>query len=258
MLRIIKVGGAVVEDDVRLEALLKRVAALADPMVLVHGGGRTATDIAAALGLPTQMINGRRVTSKEMLRVVTMVYGGLVNKSVVARLQAIGVNAVGLTGADMNLIVAHRRPPTPVDYGYVGDIDKVDGEALLRLVSNGVTPVIAPLSHDGCGSLLNVNADTIASAVATAVASQHEQVVLTYCFERPGVLANPDDDSSVIPLITPSNYPRLLSSGIVSGGMQPKIENAFKALHGGVHQVLITSEADPLCHRGTTVSLRQP
>ena len=253
-LHVIKVGGAVVEDPARLNQLLARFAAIEGRKVLVHGGGRAATQVASQLGIETLMVEGRRVTDAEMLRVVTMVYAGLVNKQVVARLQALGINAVGLTGADMNLITSHRRPvKNGVDYGFVGDVDRADGEALKTLAEAGYTPVVAPLTHDGHGQLLNTNADTMAQTVATALAS-HYRVTLVYAFEKPGVLANPDDDASLIPIINRQSFDQLKAQGIVSGGMVPKIDNALEAIAQGVDNVVITSAeaiGDP--QRGTVI-----
>jgi acetylglutamate kinase len=169
---IVKVGGAIVEDDQRLPQLLQAFAAISGPKILVHGGGRSATKIAAALGIESHMVDGRRITDAEMLRVVTMVYGGLVNKQLVARLQALGVNAVGLTGADIDVIRSHKRPlRNGIDYGFVGDVDRVDAPRLAQLLHEGITPVLAPLTHDGMGHLLNTNADTIASETASALAA---------------------------------------------------------------------------------------
>jgi acetylglutamate kinase len=253
-IHVIKVGGAVVEDPERLNQLLARFANIKGKKVLVHGGGRAATQMASQLGIETTMVEGRRITDAQMLRVVTMVYAGLVNKQVVASLQALGVNAVGLTGADMNLIVSHRRPvKNGIDYGFVGDVDRADGLALKTLAEAGFTPVVAPLTHDGHGQLLNTNADTMAQTVATALAA-HYSVTLVYAFEKAGVLANPDDDSSVIPVITRQNYEQLKQQGIVSGGMVPKIDNALAAISQGVDSVVITSAeaiGDPT--RGTTI-----
>ena len=208
--------------------------------------------MAAALGIETKMVDGRRVTDADMLEVVTMVYGGLVNKNVVARLQARGVNALGLTGADMNVMLSHRRPlKNGVDYGFVGDVDKVDGQALTSLLERGVIPVMAPLTHDGKGSLLNTNADTIASETARALAALYD-VTLVYCFEKPGVLANPDDDTSVIATITRNDFSRLTADGTISGGMLPKIENALAAVEAGVKKVVIT-KADSIGKGGTVI-----
>jgi acetylglutamate kinase len=239
-LTIIKVGGALVEDAVSLQALLERFAAIGGDKILVHGGGRTATAVAAKLGVETRMVDGRRVTDKETLEVVTMVYGGLVNKNIVAKMQATGTDAVGLTGADMNIIVSRRRKVKEVDYGFVGDVERVNTLPLLNLLNAGAVPVIAPLTHDGKGSLLNTNADTMAATTAMAMA-QHRKVALVYCFEKKGVLSDPDNEDSVIPTITAADFPRLAAEGIISGGMLPKIENALHAVEMGVAEVRITS-----------------
>ena len=250
---VIKVGGAIVEDEARLNDLLCRFASIDGPKVLVHGGGRRATKVAAALGIETKMVDGRRVTDADMLEVVTMVYGGLVNKNVVAQLQARGVNALGLTGADMNVILSHRRPlRNGVDYGYVGDVDQVDGQALTSLLERGVIPVMAPLTHDGKGSLLNTNADTIAAETAKAL-TPYFDVTLVYCFEKAGVLANPDDDNSVIPVITKTDFATLAADGTISGGMKPKIENALAAVEKGVRRVIITKAEALGSNSGTTI-----
>lgn len=243
-LTVVKVGGAVVEDPQALDAFLAGFAAMPGLKVLVHGGGREATRVAAQLGIQTKMVDGRRITDADMLRVVTMVYGGLVNKGVVAALQARGVNALGLTGADLGCMKAVKRPVKDIDYGYVGDMERVDTSILADLISRGVVPVMAPLSFDGKGTLLNTNADTIASSVAKALAERFE-VNLVYCFEKAGVLKDPDDDSSVIPLITKESFAGLASDGTVSGGMLPKLHNAFEALGSGVKEVRITKADAP-------------
>ncbi|MBR4388193.1 MAG: acetylglutamate kinase [Prevotella sp.] len=236
---IVKVGGAIVEDERQLSMLLDNFSAIPGRKVLIHGGGRRATQVASQLGIESQMVNGRRITDEKMLNVVTMVYGGLVNKQLVARLQAHGVNALGLTGADMDIVRSHRRPVKDVDYGFVGDVDKVDGERLAALLEAGITPVLAPLTHDGNGTILNTNADTIASVAAQALAPFYE-VTLIYSFEKPGVLRDPDDDSSVIPHITRTDFDRYVADGTISGGMIPKIENALAAVEAGVRRVIIT------------------
>lgn len=248
-LTLVKVGGAIVENADSLSALLDRFAGIEGHKVLVHGGGRSATRIAEQLGLPQQMVAGRRVTDAETLRVVTMVYAGLVNKNIVAQLQARGINALGLTGADMNVIQSHRRPPKNVrmddgntqlvDFGYVGDIDHVNADLLADLIAKGVVPVMCPIGHDTQGTLLNTNADTIAAEVAKALASTFD-VTLVFCFEKQGVLRDAADDSSVIPLITQDQFPTLVADGVVSGGMLPKLENAFGAISAGVREVIIT------------------
>ena len=238
-LTLVKVGGAVVEDDARLDALMAAFASIDGRKVLVHGGGRRATAIASRLGVETQMVGGRRITDQAMLEVVTMVYGGLVNKNVVARLQACGVDAIGLTGADGGVILSHRRPVKDVDYGFVGDVERVDGDRLAHFIEEGLVPVLAPLTHDGRGQMLNTTADTIAGEAAKALAARYD-VTLVYCFEKPGVLADPDDDASLIPVITRQDFERLAADGTVSGGMLPKLENAFSAISAGVGRVNIT------------------
>jgi acetylglutamate kinase len=239
-LTIVKVGGAVVEDEARLSQLINDFCSIKGRKMLVHGGGRRATQVASLMGIESHMVGGRRITDADMLGVVTMVYGGLVNKNLVARLQAHGVNALGLTGADMDVARSHRRPiKDGIDFGFVGDVDCVDGEALSRLVECGVTPVMAPLTHDGKGSMLNTNADTIASEMARAMAALYD-VTLIFSFEKPGVLANPDDDNSVIPTITRADFNHYVADGTVGGGMIPKIENALAAVDAGVGRVVIT------------------
>lgn len=237
---IVKVGGAVVEDNEQLAQLLTDFAAIPGKKVLVHGGGRRATKVAAALGIESKMVNGRRITDAQMLEVVTMVYGGLVNKNLVAKLQAKGVNALGLTGADMDVIHSHKRPVKDgVDFGYVGDVERANGKMLQTLIQEGITPVMAPLTHDGNGNILNTNADTIASETAKALASYYD-VTLIYSFEKKGVLSNPDDDNSVIPVITRSDFEKYQADGTIGGGMIPKIENALAAVDAGVKEVIIT------------------
>lgn len=238
-LTIVKVGGKIVEDEATLVALLRDFSRIDGHRLLVHGGGRTATQMAARLGIETQMVEGRRITDTAMLEVVTMVYGGLVNKRVVAGLQANGVNAVGLTGADMNIVRSHRRPAGKVDYGWVGDVDTVDASAVATLVEAGYCPVVAPLTHDGNGHMLNTNADTMAAEMAKAMASRYD-VTLMFCFEKPGVLADENDDNSVIPTITPAVCDDLKMRGAVSGGMIPKLDNALACVRAGVESVVIT------------------
>lgn len=248
-LTIVKVGGAVVEDEAQLALLLQGFKQIEGAKILVHGGGRRATKVAAALGIESRMIGGRRITDAQMLEVVTMVYGGLVNKNIVARLQALGVDAAGLTGADMDVIRSHRRPlKDGIDFGFVGDVERVNAQRLKALLDEGLTPVLAPLTHDGSGSMLNTNADTIASETARALAKLCD-VTLVYCFEKPGVLADPDDDTSVIPAITRADFARLTADGTISGGMLPKIENALAAVEAGVRKVVIT-KADALDRPG--------
>ena len=250
---VIKVGGAVVEDEAQLTQLLQDFSAIEGRKVLVHGGGRRATKVAAQLGIETQMVNGRRITDASMLEVVTMVYGGLVNKNVVARLQAQGIDALGLTGADIDVIRSHKRPlKNGVDYGFVGDVDRADGDKLHTLIEVGIVPVMAPLTHDGMGNILNTNADTIAGETAKALA-KHYDVTLVFCFEKKGVLSNPDDDESVIPTITRADFDRYVADGTISGGMIPKIENAFNAIDAGVGRVVITKADSIGLNFGTVI-----
>lgn len=236
---VIKVGGKIVEEPASLAALLDRFAAIEGAKVLIHGGGRSATKIAERLGIESKMVGGRRITDEATLQVVTMVYGGLVNKNIVAGLQARGVNALGLTGADCNIIRAHKRPVGEVDYGFVGDVDYADGNMLSKLIEQDIVPIVAPLTHDGKGNLLNTNADTMAAETAKGLSKIYD-VTLTYCFEFPGVMRNPDDAESLIDTIDKESYKGLLADGTVSGGMIPKIDNAFNAIDNGVSQVVIT------------------
>lgn len=238
-LTIIKVGGKIVEEPATLSALLRDFSKIEGYKLLVHGGGRSATKVAADLGIETKMIDGRRVTDDDMLRVVTMVYGGLVNKNIVAGLQALGVNALGMTGADMGILLSDKRPVKTVDYGWVGDVKQVDGKVLSDLIRLGVVPVVAPLTHDGKGHLLNTNADTMAGETAKGLA-EYFDVHLVFCFEKAGVLRDEDDDDSVIGEITRDSYAALRESGVVTGGMIPKLDNAFDAIDKGVAEVIIT------------------
>ena len=252
-LTVVKVGGAVVEDEAQLAQLLKDFSDIEGTKVLVHGGGRRARQVAASLGIESKMVNGRRITDAEMLNVVTMVYGGLVNKNLVARLQANGVNALGLTGADIDVIRSHKRPlKDGIDYGFVGDVDKANGQMLSRLIEEGITPVMAPLTHDGQGTILNTNADTIASETAKALAPYYD-VTLIFSFEKKGVLSNPDDDDSVIPVITHADFIKYKEDGTISGGMLPKIENALAAIDAGVGRVIITLATAIDGHAGTVI-----
>ncbi len=252
---VIKVGGAIVEDTERLTQLLDRFAALPGQKVLVHGGGRRATKVASALGIESKMVEGRRITDADMLEVVTMVYGGLVNKSIVAQLQSRGVNAIGLTGADMNVIRSHKRPKKDgVDYGFVGDVDKADGHRLLTLIRGGLMPVMAPLTHDGMGHILNTNADTIAAETAKALAREGAPTTLVYCFEKAGVLAEPDDENSVIGTIDHDAFVRLVANGTIRGGMIPKITNALAAVDAGVDRVIITKAENIGTATGTVIT----
>lgn len=254
-LTIIKVGGKIVENSESLNSFLKDFAAVEGKKLLVHGGGRSATQMAARLGVETKMVDGRRITDEAMLEVVTMVYGGLVNKRIVAGLQALGIDAVGLTGADMNIVLSDKRKVSAVDYGWVGDVKRVNAEAVATLIESGCCPVVAPLTHDGCGHMLNTNADTMAGEMAKAMAA-HYDVTMMFCFEKPGVLADENDDSSLIPTITPAVLDDLKRRGVVSGGMIPKLDNAIACVSAGVESVVITQAdriADP--YAGTKICL---
>lgn len=255
-LTIIKVGGKIVEEPETLDRLLADFASIDGYKLLVHGGGRSATKLAEKLGIESKMVNGRRITDAETLKVVTMVYGGLVNKNIVAGLQSKGVNAIGLTGADMNVILSEKRPVVTTDYGFVGDVKKVDGENLAHIIRAGLVPVMAPLTHDGKGSMLNTNADTIAAETAKALAPFFE-VTLIYCFEKKGVLSDASDNESVIPVITPALFKRYVSEGIIQDGMIPKLENALSAVREGVSQVIIKRASDLACTSGTVISVAE-
>ena len=251
-LTIIKVGGKIVEQEKSLNQLLKDFAKIPGLKMLVHGGGRSATALATRMGVETQMIDGRRVTDKEMLEIVIMVYGGLVNKKIVAGLQAIGIDALGLTGADLNAIRSERRPANPIDYGFVGDVKEVNAEMLASILSMQIVPVMAPLTHDGEGQMLNTNADTIAGETAKGLADKFD-VTLIYCFEKKGVLRDENDDLSVIPSINKNDFAELVSTKIVSGGMIPKLTNAFEAIDKGVKEVIITQANDIQGLEGTRI-----
>jgi acetylglutamate kinase len=260
---IIKIGGNVLDNPERLQRFLIDFAQLPGPKLLVHGGGKIASTIGLQLGIQPQYVEGRRLTDAETLRLVTMVYAGLINKNVVAQLQALGCNAIGMTGADANAIPASKRPVKTIDYGFAGDIagpETINATAIRALLDAGLTPVFAPLTHDGQGSLLNTNADTIASVLATALAP-HYQVKLVYCFEKKGVLSDANDDNAVISHIDDKKYKDLKDTGIVTDGMIPKLDNAFAALRQGVSAVLIgeaealSSLADSGTFSGTSITL---
>lgn len=241
-LEICKVGGNIIDNESLCRKFLNAFAKREEPKILVHGGGKIATKLAKDMGIETQMIEGRRVTNKKSLDVVTMVYAGLISKNIVAQLQANSCNAVGLCGADGNLIRASKRPTKPIDYGFVGDIDptSVNTGFLKSLLVQNCCPVLNAINHDGGGQLLNTNADTIASTIAQAL-SNHYKVKLVLLFDKPGVLTNIEDESSVIPNINSETYPTLLADGVVHQGMIPKIENALKAAEAGVDSVVLSN-----------------
>ena len=249
-LTIIKVGGKVVEDIQAMNTLLDQFIKISGNKILVHGGGSTATEIAGKLGIETKMVNGRRITDSAMLDVVTMVYGGLINKRIVAALQARNCNSLGLTGADLGLMRAKKRLIQDVDYGFVGDVEDVNSRELRLLLYENVVPVIAPVTHDGNGQLLNTNADTIASAIATEL-SGYFNVYLFFCFEKRGVLLNQDDESTIIYDLDSVLFQQYKEEGIISAGMIPKLENGFRAKKNGVKEVLITNADNFSNGRGT-------
>jgi acetylglutamate kinase len=235
-LSIVKIGGNIIEDETSLNAFLKLFSNLEGKKILVHGGGKRATSIASKLGIESQMVNGRRVTDTETLEVITMVYGGLVNKNIVAKLQALNVNALGLTGADVNSISSEKRPVKEVDFGFVGDVKKVAHKSIDKLIKANFTPVFCAITHDGKGQLLNTNADTITSQVAVGMSKLYETSIY-YCFELNGVLKDINDKNSVVKHIDSHLYKELLEKGIIADGMLPKLENCFDALKNGVNNI---------------------
>ncbi len=239
-IKVVKIGGNVVDNPDALSRFIADFVALPGPKILVHGGGKEATRLSARLEIPTTMIEGRRVTTRETLDVVTMVYAGLVNKRIVSMLQAAGCNAIGLTGADANAIKATRRNPEPIDYGFVGDIkpEGVNSKLIASLLESGITPVYCAITHDGNGTLLNCNADTIAASVAVG-AARVAKTNLIFCFEQPGVMEDIERPDSLIPLINSDIYTDLRARGVVNKGMIPKIDNAFAAIEAGVASVTI-------------------
>jgi acetylglutamate kinase len=256
-LTIIKVGGKIVEEEASLNQLLTDFSSIAGAKILVHGGGRSATRLAEKLGIESKMVNGRRITDAATLQVVTMVYGGLVNKNIVVKLQARGIDALGLTGADMNAVLSVKRPVKDIDYGFVGDVTSVNGSFLSDIIRQGIIPVMAPLTHDGEGTLLNTNADTIAGEIAKEMVHYFD-VRLIFCFEKKGVLADETDDSSVIPRLDPELFLQYVEEGVIQGGMIPKLENAFGALQAGVREVVITQASDIHLGKGTLIEKNRP
>ena len=258
-LYIIKIGGNIIDDAAALEKFLVSFSKIDELKILIHGGGKTASELAKKLGVSQAMVNGRRITDEETLKITTMVYAGLINKQIIASLQAKKINAIGLSGADANLIQSTKRKAVDIDYGFVGDIDVsgVNSEMLNFFIEKKMVPVFSAITHDGNGQLLNTNADTIASVLAAALAENHD-VQLNYCFEKNGVLENIEDKNSVIKTITKTKYKQLLLDGIISKGMIPKLDNAFTAIQNGVQSVII-AHADDLInttkneHSGTTL-----
>ena len=237
---VIKIGGNIVDDESKLSSFLQDFAAVSGPKILIHGGGKVATKIGETLGIESKYVDGRRITDAATIDLVTMVYAGLINKKVIAQLQALNCNAIGVTGADGNLIPANKRPVKEIDYGFVGDVksDKINAKNWGSLLEHGFIPVVAPITHDGKGQLLNTNADTIAQEVAKAMSSLYE-VNLIYSFEKAGVLLDANDDATVISNIDPASYEQLKAEGKIFAGMIPKLDNAFAALNSGVKKVVI-------------------
>ena len=240
---IIKIGGNIIDNEVNLASFLNAYAAVEGKKILIHGGGKLATKMAADLNIPQQMVDGRRITDAATLKIVTMVYAGYINKNIVAALQSKNIQALGICGADANIIRAHKRINASTDYGFVGDIDVVDSEKIVKLLEAGLSLVVAPITHDGAGQLLNTNADTMAQAIATAISSIYE-VSLVYSFEKKGVLSDIYNNDSVISVINPENYASLKAGGQVNEGMIPKLDNAFEALQNGVNRVIIGDALD--------------
>ena len=237
-LYVIKIGGNIIDDEEKLSSFLQSFASVESHKILVHGGGKLATKLAAQLGIEQQIIDGRRITDAETLKVVTMVYAGYINKNIVAQLQAQSCTAIGLCGADGNLIQSHKRVHPSIDYGFVGDVDAINSSFLQSLLIQNMAVVVAPITHNKEGQLLNTNADTIAQEIAQAMSAFYE-VHLMYCFEKSGVLRDADDDTTVIHSINPSSYKQLKEQNIIFSGMIPKLHNAFAALNKGVHRVVI-------------------
>lgn len=249
---VIKIGGNVIDNDIALIAFLNDFAAVKEKKILIHGGGKIATKIGDKLGIESKYIDGRRITDEQTIDLVTMVYGGLINKKIVSLLQSNQVNAIGLTGADANVLPAFKRKVKDVDYGYVGDIEtsQLDAGRWQLFLDHSLTPVVAPLTHDGKGQMLNTNADTIASVISVALSAFYD-VRLIYCFEKKGVLENVADESSVLPLITKEIYRELLDEKKLFHGIIPKIDNAFSAIDAGVREVLIGHADDLLRNTGS-------
>jgi len=252
LLKVIKIGGNVIDNPDAMEAFLESFAAVPGAKILVHGGGAIASRTLKQMGIEPKMIDGRRVTDAETLQVVTAVYAGLINKTIVATLQKYGCNAIGLSGADGNAITSRKRPATPIDYGFVGDVEAVNSGTFDALLAAGFTPVVCAINHDGRGTLLNTNADTIASSIAIALSGNHS-TELILCFEKDGVLMDKDDDTSVIPAIDKPLFEQLKAEGKVNAGMLPKLKNAFDAIDAGVSKVVIKNSAKLADESGTTI-----
>lgn len=252
---VLKIGGNVINNTATLHAALDYFASLLEPAVLIHGGGHRASQVITQMGHEPVMIDGRRITDRATLDIVTMVYAGLINKEIVAQLQSRGTNAIGLSGADGNTVLADKRPVTDIDYGYAGDVSAVNAPLLETLLRLGLRPVLCPITHDRHGQLLNTNADTIANETAIALARQGHEVSLQYCFELPGVLTDIHDHQSVIEQLTPTSYEAYKRSGTIAGGMLPKLDNAFRAVHAGAKEVRISNVSGLRAGGGTRITV---
>ncbi|MFB9053416.1 acetylglutamate kinase [Formosa undariae] len=237
-LKVVKIGGNIIDDDIALADFLKGFAAIDGPKILVHGGGKLATKMAKSMNIEVQMVDGRRITDADTLDIITMVYGGKINKNIIAQLQANKCNSVGFTGADGNVIVSEKRPVKTIDYGFVGDVKQVNTKVPKVLLENDITPVFCAITHNENGQLLNTNADTVTSELAIAFADLY-QVELYYCFEKDGVLLDVNDSSSVIEDINTSNYATLKADGVITDGMLPKLDNCFYAISNHVSKVCL-------------------
>lgn len=255
-LSIVKIGGNVIEDKSELSKFFQLFSELEGPKILVHGGGKLATELGNKLGVEARMVNGRRITDAQSLEIITMVYGGLANKNIVAGLQARNCNAIGLSGADANTIKAHKRPVNEIDFGFVGDVESVNSNTIENLLKIGFTPVFCAITHDGNGQLFNTNADTIASEIAIGMSGIYS-TTLYYCFEKKGVLSDVSEDNSVIKNIDSDSYQDLLQKKIIADGMLPKLENCFHALEKNVTKVCIgdISMLRPTSTLFTTITL---
>jgi acetylglutamate kinase len=246
-IQVIKIGGNVIDDAALLEQFLYDFVQIKMPKILIHGGGKTATDLAQKLNIAQSMVEGRRVTDSETLKIATMVYAGFINKNIVAQLQSKQCNAIGLSGADANVIAGKKRNHPTIDFGFVGDVTVINSQQVISFIKQGITPVFCPIIHDEQGTLLNINADTLATRIAIDLAKTY-RVNLSFCFEKKGVMRNPDDDESYIPMMDKKEYENLKSAKIISNGMIPKLDNAFEAIDNGVHKVL-------LCHASQLATL---
>ena len=253
-LRLVKIGGKLLDDASALEQVIRDFSKIDGPKILVHGGGKKASELCRKMGIQPQLKEGRRITDETTLDIVTMVYAGLLNKNIVSQLQSHACNAIGFSGADANMIRSKKRAANPIDFGFVGDIETINSVLLKRLLNQGLTPVFCAITHDGKGQLLNTNADTIAASLAATLANDFE-VLLKFCFEKEGVLANPLDDASVFPFLSKKEYELYRQKGTISDGMIPKLDNAFAAKAANVHRVMICGVSGIFEQKGTEICL---